>query len=127
MMSYESMQSRIERNEVSKIWTQIKAVLDDQINTAPHLFRKIMEGGRMLVDMQSYQNQQKIQKYSNKCWRIWASRNLLGFATGNVDSSHSLDYKRISRFFRFFYAFYAFFDLRFFPRFFRFLRFLRFF
>ncbi len=62
MMSYESMQSLRERNEVFKIWTQIKAVLDGQINTAPHLFRKIMEGGRKLVGMKSYLNQPKNTK-----------------------------------------------------------------
>ena len=57
------MQSLRERNEVFKIWTQIKAVLDYKMHyTAPHLFRKIIEGGQKLVTMKSYLNQPKNTK-----------------------------------------------------------------
>jgi len=59
----ETKTSLRERDEVFKIWTQIKAVLDYKMHyTAPHLFRKIMEGGRKLVRMKSYLNQPKNTK-----------------------------------------------------------------
>ena len=66
MMDYEQKQSSRELYEVLQIWREIKQLLGPNMQIAPLLFRKIIEGGRKLVKMKSYLNQPEETKVFKK-------------------------------------------------------------
>ena len=62
MLGYERMQANRESNEVTKIWREIKQILERDLRlrlreVGKFLFAKIFKGGERLVRMKSYLNQ----------------------------------------------------------------------